>query len=672
MWGSLMDLHPIGKAARASGIARLEPGERSQIFHQLLDAAPDAVVVVDSEGRILFVNLETERLFGYAREALLGHAVELLIPERIRRSHQGHRVDFMGAPHTRPMGSGVTLFGRKRDGSEFPVEISLSPLRTENEVLISASIRDVSERKQDELERRRIQDHLLSAIECIQGAFAIFDVRDRLVLCNSAYRQIMGVGLPGSVLGRSFRELVTASVETGIFDSRGGPELLSRWAAYRADPSGSMDLDMSGGERLRVVERRTPDGGAVSSIIDVTDAVTREEALRHAQALAEQGSAAKSEFLASMSHELRTPLNAVLGFAQLLQRDKKTPLSPRQQERVEHVVRGGEHLLRLIDDVLDLARIEAGGVLISLERVNLAEVLSEVEATLAPMGTRAEVRVSVEPTPKEALHVIADRTRLKQILMNYGSNAIKYGKAGGSVRFHANARSDRVRITAVDDGWGIAVDKQASLFQPFQRAGQEAGPIEGTGIGLVISKRLAELMGGAVGFESTEARGSHFWVELPAPAGGAGEVDLAGQRGAESPGLAAADGPRSLIVYVEDNPSNIAFMQDLLADFDRVELLTASSGELGIELIRARLPQVVIMDVNLPGMSGIEASRQLKQWPETRDIPIVALSAAAMIRDAARVAGAGFYRYLTKPVKVDELCMTLEELLGPSPSRASG
>jgi PAS domain S-box-containing protein len=659
-----MSLDQARTAGSRGGAGLLEHGQTDQLFRQLLDAAPDAVVVVDAEGRMLFANAQTELLFGFTRGELLGKSVELLVPERLRASHVRQREGYVSAPRTRPMGMGLTLFGRKRDGREFPIEISLSPLHTENGTLFSASIRDVSQRRQDELEMRRVQEHLLSAVESIQGAFAIFDSDDRLVMCNSAYRQVIGTAMTGSIVGCSFPELLDASVGAGIFDPADPSEALSRWSSYHRAPSGTLDLCTSGGQHLRVAERRTPGGGIVTSISDVTDAVAHEEALRQAQALAEQASAAKSEFLSSMSHELRTPLNAVLGFAQLLQRDKKAPLSPRQQERVEHVVRGGEHLLRLIDDVLDLARIEAGRVLLSLERVDLAEVLSEVKATVDPMASRAQVRVSIWELPAEATYVVADRTRLKQVLMNYGSNAIKYGRAGGSAEFAVSAREGVVRISVIDDGMGIPLDKQSAIFQPFQRAGQETGPIDGTGIGLVISKRLAELMGGSVGFESTEGRGSRFWIELCPPAKDqSGEAATGGEDMSAATALAGPEGPRYVIVYVEDNPSNIAFMADLLADFERVELITAPTAEIGIELVRARRPNVVIMDINLPGMSGLEATRQLKSWPETRDIPIVALSAAAMIRDAARVAGAGFYRYLTKPVRVDELTATLEELL---------
>jgi PAS domain S-box-containing protein len=642
------------------------------LFRRLLETSPDAVVVVDEMGCILFANLQTESLFNYAPGDLAGHSVDLLVPERLRGAHGHHRQSYVQSPRLRPMGSGLSLYGRRRDGSEFPVEISLSPLTFGGQQLFSASIRDITDRRRHESEVRRMQGQLLSAVESIQGAFALFDAADRLVLCNGDYREMVERAASGELVGRSFRDLIAESIERGVFDLEGlTPQAwLERWLREHASPSGALDIKSADGRCLRVVERKTADGGVVETIRDVTAEVRHEEELCRARSLAEAASAAKSEFLASMSHELRTPLNAVLGFAQLLQRDKKQPLSTRQQERLEHVMRGGEHLLRLIDDVLDLARIEAGRVLISPEPVQIAEVLAEVKDTLAPMAAHAGISISVEAPPPGAREVVADRTRFKQILMNYGSNAIKYGRAGGSAVFSVEASDDMACISVTDDGLGIALSKQSVLFQPFQRAGQEAGPIQGTGIGLVITRRLAELMHGNVGFESSEGVGSRFWLRLPLhrrdePAATAASLPAFA---AES-NLTGSDGPRYLIVYIEDNPSNIAFMEDLLADFERVELMTAPTAEVGIELVRAHRPDVVIMDINLPGMSGLEATQKLAAWPETHDIPVLALSAAAMIRDAARVAGAGFYRYLTKPVKVDELTAVLEELLARGGAR---
>ena len=664
----LLQIGPEGPGGPESSPAAL--------FRRLLETSPDAVVVVDDEGSILFANLQAENLFQYAPGALAGRSVDALVPERLHATHARHRQSYVRSPRLRPMGSGLSLYGRRRDGSEFPVEISLSPVTFGGQQLVSASIRDITDRRRHESEVRRMQGQLLSAVESIQGAFALFDAADRLVLCNGAYRQMVERGAGSELVGRHFRDLVAESVDRGVFDleGRGAGEWLARWIHEHASPSGALDIKSAEGRCLRVIERKTADGGVVATIRDVTDEVRHEEELCRARALAEAASAAKTDFLASMSHELRTPLNAILGFAQLLQRDKKQPLSARQQERIEHVMRGGEHLLRLIDDVLDLARIEAGRVLISPEPVGIAEVLAEVKDTLDPMAAHAGISLSIEPPPPDAREVIADRTRFKQVLMNYGSNAIKYGRPGGSARFSVEATDEVACISVTDDGLGVALSKQSVLFQPFQRAGQEAGPIEGTGIGLVITQRLAELMHGSVGFESTEGIGSRFWLRLPLHRWAEPPLpEAAAPTLATESNLTGGDGPCYLIAYIEDNPSNIAFMQDLLADFERVELVTAPTAEIGIELVRARRPDVVIMDINLPGMSGFEATRKLASWPETRNIPVLALSAAAMIRDAAHVAGAGFHRYLTKPVKVDELTAVLEELLTPEDgARASG
>jgi PAS domain S-box-containing protein len=376
----------------------------------------------------------------------------------------------------------------------------------------------------------------------------------------------------------------------------------------------------------------------------------RTDELRRARERAEAASAAKTEFLSSMSHELRTPLTAILGFAQLLERDRKSPLDPRQRERLQHVVRGGEHLARLIEDVLDLSRIEAGRIMISLAPVNVHDVLDEVITTLAPMAARAEIAIA--PLPPIALCVAADRTRLTQILLNLGSNAIKYGKPGGQVAFVAAPRDpETVQIAVIDDGIGIPTAKHEQLFEPFQRAGQETGPIEGTGIGLTITKRLVEMMHGHVGFSSEVDRGSRFWIELPADRH-AMEERLPGTGAASVAAHPIGAGPHK-IVYVEDNPSNIAFMKAFVGDLPGVELVTTPNAELGLDLIRAHRPDVVILDINLPGMNGFDAM-----------LPVIGLSAAALLTDTKRAADAGFFRYLTKPVKVSELTRALEELLG--------
>ncbi|MCL2725544.1 MAG: PAS domain S-box protein [Polyangiaceae bacterium] len=634
-------------------------------YRQILEAAPDAMVIVDHASKIVFVNAQTERMFGYARADLLGKNLDTLIPDLLRLAHSAHVGDYFAQPTPRPMGSGLELFGRRADGSELAIEVSLSPVGSGDRAVVAAAIRDVTARRRIEAAARLNAGRLGSAVESIQDAIALFDASDRLVLCNSVYRRLIGESLPGSLVGRTYDAILDAWMETLDFDS---DEERARFRASRlaerGDPKGATDTRTRDGRSLRITSRRTVEKGIVETIWDLTDDVRRQKELHEARALAEAGSAAKSEFLSSMSHELRTPLNAILGFAQLLQRDKKAPLSDRHRERVDQILKGGEHLLRLIDDILDLSRIEAGGISISTEPVGVSAVLAEVQRTLEPIAAREGIHVAVDPLPEDVPMVSADRTRFVQILMNFGSNAIKYNRSSGDVTFTVSTPTPGfVRVSVRDTGMGIPTEKQDKLFQPFQRAGQESGPIEGTGIGLVITKRLASLMRGDVGFRSVPGEGSEFWVEIPVDESGA-------HRGAQEATLDAMQGRlagdgRRLVLYIEDNPANVTFMRDLVSTFDNLDLLTAPTAEMGVELARSRRPEVIIMDINLPGMSGLDALYVLRAVEDTQDIPIIALTAAASERDKQRGIQAGFFQYLTKPVKVDELMSALEALLSP-------
>lgn len=413
--------------------------------------------------------------------------------------------------------------------------------------------------------------------------------------------------------------------------------------------------------------------GALASILHSVEVLTdprpselchpEDERLRLARAEAEAASSARSEFLASMSHELRTPMNSILGFAQLLMRDAKERLSARHRERVGHILQSGEHLLRLIDDVLDLARIESGRVPVSMEPVSLHELLPEAIRALAPMAREHNLHLEAAPLDTSFPHVLGDRARVLQILINFGSNAIKYNRPQGRVMFSAHTREAAIRVQVADTGMGIAAEQQSKLFQAFQRAGQEAGPIAGTGIGLLITKKLAELMDGRVGFDSTPGVGSLFWLELPLIAASIGE------RGGDSRPVSAPPLAPGVVLYVEDNPANVAFMCDLFDDLEDMTLVTARSAAEGLVLTRVLRPQVVLMDINLPDMSGSHALQALKLSPETASIPVIALTATASERDRTAGLQAGFYRYLTKPLDVEELMKALYSALRHAASR---
>jgi signal transduction histidine kinase/CheY-like chemotaxis protein len=386
-----------------------------------------------------------------------------------------------------------------------------------------------------------------------------------------------------------------------------------------------------------------------------------ESELHNAMAVAEKANLAKSDFLSSMSHELRTPLSAILGFAQLIESGSPPPTTT-QKRSIDQILKAGWYLLDLINEILDLALIESGKLSLSLEPISLSEVMHECQAMIEPQAQKRGISVAF-PHIEVQYFVEADRTRLKQVLINLLSNAIKYNQGGGTVVVECVAKTPgRIRICVKDSGAGLTPDKLTQLFQPFNRLGQEANVEEGTGIGLVVCKRLIELMGGVIGVESTVGKGSVFWIDLnltaePQPAAGAAEPSAS----AEAP--VRADAQMRTLLYVEDNPANLMLVEDLIARLPDIRLLSARDGHRGIAIARTSRPDVILMDINLPGISGITALRILAEDPATAHIPVIALSANVMPHDIEKGLEAGFFRYLTKPIKVNEFMDTLDVTL---------
>ena len=392
--------------------------------------------------------------------------------------------------------------------------------------------------------------------------------------------------------------------------------------------------------------------------------------LERARSLSDKASLAKSEFLSSMSHELRSPLNAILGFAQLLESGSPPP-TPAQQASLEQILTAGWYLLDLINEILDLAQIESGKPSLSPEPVSLGDLMRECQAMIEPQAGKSGIPVTF-PEFAVPLFLQADRTRLKQVLINLLSNAIKYNRAQGAVHVTCCASgAHRMRISVRDTGEGLPPANVEQLFQPFNRLGQEAGVEQGTGIGLVVSKRLVELMGGAIGVESTVGVGSVFWIELNVAAEPRIVVDAAGPM-APAPARARHGPARHTLLYVEDNRANVLLVEQLVARRPDLCLLSAGDGASGIALARTHLPTVILIDINLPGINGTQALAMLRDDPQTAHIPVLAISANAMARDIRKGLEAGFFRYLTKPIKVNEFMEALDAALEASELEPAG
>jgi PAS domain S-box-containing protein len=391
---------------------------------------------------------------------------------------------------------------------------------------------------------------------------------------------------------------------------------------------------------------------------DITKRKAAEAALIAARDEAERASRAKSDFLSRMSHELRTPLNAVLGFGQLLQSDSEHPLDPVQKARVQELLRGGRHLLSLINEVLDLSRIEAGAPQLQLEAVDLHSAVDEALQLVAAMAAERNIRIELRPGPGEAF-VLADPVRLKQVLINLLSNAVKYNSAGGRVDIGWQPDGDGLRLEVHDSGPGLDAEQQARLFQAFERLGVHSAGVEGLGIGLALSKWLVELMKGEIGVHSEPGKGSTFWLRLARPTGPA-PVRLAVM---EAPAKPLGVQPHS-VLYIEDNEVNQILMQGMLAQRPGLQLHLASLPEEGLRVARELRPALVLLDIQLPGIDGFEVQRRLRSDPATRGIPVVAVSANAMPADLAEAEAAGFADYITKPLDLQRLLAVVDRVLG--------
>lgn len=413
------------------------------------------------------------------------------------------------------------------------------------------------------------------------------------------------------------------------------------------------------GTTMDVTERKQAERALKQLNEELEARVARRTAeLVHAKDEAERASRAKSEFLSRMSHELRTPLNAILGFGQLLE---LSALDVEQHDNVHEILRAGHHLLDLINEVLDLARIEAGRMEVSIEPVMLAPVMEECLTLIRPLAEARAIHIG-EVRGAGDTHALADRVRLKQVVLNLLSNAVKYNREGGDIGVAWWLMEDVVYIEISDTGAGLTETQRSFVFVPFERLDANQQAIEGTGIGLALSKRLVELMHGEIGVDSRPGAGSTFWLRLPAGVQPA-ETAVATTIAPEPPPVAVDSGALRRVLCIEDNPANLRLLERILKQRAGIELLTASTPGLGLELARAHRPALILLDINLPEMDGYAVLERLRAASATRAIPVIAVSANAMPKDVARGQAAGFDAYLTKPIQIPELLRQVDAAL---------
>ncbi len=638
------------------GIVRKQ-STRLTLFAKAVEQNGSMVIVTDPDGIISYANKRAIDDLGYDLDEIIGKHTRIFNSGRTNiHVYQNMWKTIQGGETWQG-----ELLNQRKDGHTFWVQAAISPIRDARghiEGYMSIE-QDITLFKNALEENEEVREQLLTAIEAVDDAFALFDKDERLILWNSRC-QIMFDGVQDLIRpGITFRELLEQGALRGQYGeiSDINKFVKDRLASFRA-ASGETEILLGNGTWLLGSDRKTADGGRVMLRVDITKMKEAEEALREASKLADRANQAKSAFLSSMSHELRTPLNAILGFAQMMQIMPNQPLSKQQERCVDHILKGGSHLLDLINEVLDLAKIEAGKVEVSIEPINLLDILKECVSLIEKSAHDRGITITMPNNDGPAMMIRADMTRCKQVILNLLSNAVKYNRQNGTIDVSTHILDDMHRITITDTGNGIPQDRQHELFKPFNRLGAETSDIEGTGIGLSITKQLVRLMGGAIGFTSTPGVGSEFYIDfILHDLGTAPELLTAEQ--VVSASTASQTTPIGRVLCIEDNPANMSLLEMVLSSLPKIEMIAAETAEIGLDLARANPPDLVLMDINLPGMDGFSALAALKKFPETAAIPVVAMTANAANNMTTRGLSAGFNKVLIKPMIIPEILSTI-------------
>ena len=697
VWLRTRQLQKIEKLEQQAELRNQRPMLKISVLQNaIFNSTNFSSIATDADGIIQIFNPGAERMLGYLATDVIGLITPTAIMDELEVIERAEALttelgtpiapgfDALVARALRGIEDHYQLTYIRKDGSRFPAVLSVTTLRDDQQKVIGFLLigTDNTARKLVEAEQavldQRLRDQQFYTRSLIESNIDALMTTDPRGIISDVNQQME------ALTGSTRDELIGAPFKNYFTDPARAEEAITRVLHEGKVTNYELTALARDGKETVVsynattfYDRDRNLQGVFAAARDVTERKQFEMTLQEnnieletARAAAEKANLAKSEFLSSMSHELRTPLNAILGFAQLMMSSSPPPTAA-QMLSIDQILKGGWYLLRLINEILDLAMIESGKVTMSQEAMSIGDVLQDCQQMFEPQAQSRGIQMSF-PQLEHLFYVHADRTRVKQVMINLLSNAIKYNKPGGTVVVQcAMSSENRVRVSVTDTGAGLSQDNVTQLFQPFNRLGQAGSGEEGTGIGLVVTKQLVELMGGSLGVESAVGVGTVFWVELEAST--APQLLYGTDAGADReewrPDMSGITSTQRTVLYVEDNPANLALVEQLIARRSELKLLTATDGRQGVVLARTFLPDLILMDINLPGISGVEAMGILRDDPATAHIPIMALSANAIPREIQKGLDAGFFKYLTKPIKVVEFMEALDLALEVATAR---